>query len=180
MVVRRRWVHLGFGAVAVAFAAVAALEGTRLREAQQVNAVIAGQSDVIANSEIPEARFTLAMAQAKRGEYDAALKAYKALGRDASTQLATAALYNAGNLQLRVALKEGPDAAIRALPLIELAKQSYRAALRRDPLSWDARYNLERALWLAPEVEQSATDRIRRDAEERVMSTLQSTRGELP
>ena len=120
------------------------------------------------------------MAAAKSGNYDAALKAYKAIGRDAPPPLASAALYNAGNLQLRQALKEGPDAVVRALPLIELAKQSYRAALRRDPGDWDTRYNLERALWLAPEVEETQVDRIRRDVEERVMSTLQSTRARLP
>jgi len=96
------------------------------------------------------------------------------------TDLATNALYNAGNLQLSEALREGRDAAVRALPLIELAKQSYRSVLRRDPQSWDARYNLERALWLAPELDEVLTETLQRDAENRVMSTLQSTRADLP
>jgi mxaK protein len=151
-----------------------------MREAQRVNGAIAGRSDQAPESRLPEARFVQAMAQARRGDYEAALKTYKALGRDAHSELATAALYNAGNLQLRQALNGGPEATVRALPLIELAKQSYRAALRRDPQSWDARYNLERALWLAPELEEQPVDRIRRDVEERVMSTLQNTRAELP
>ena len=45
-----------------------------------------------------------------------------------------------------------------AAPLVELAKQSYRDALRADPSDWDARYNLERALQLAPEVDENAAD----------------------
>jgi len=71
-------------------------------------------------------------------------KVYQLLGRDERSGLSTSALYNAGNLQLREALKEESGTSVRALPLIELAKQSYRGALRRDPHSWDARYNLER------------------------------------
>jgi mxaK protein len=177
---RRRWVHLSFGVAALAFASLAAIEGARMREAERVNDAIAGRSNRAAESQLPEARFFQAMAQAKRGDYEAALKTYKELGLNAHAELAIAALYNAGNLQLREASKGGPDAAVRALPLVELAKQSYRAALRRDPQSWDARYNLERALWLAPELEEQPVDRIRRDVEERVMSTLQNTRAELP
>ena len=177
---RRRTVHLAFGAVALAFSVLTAVEGFRLREARQVNATIVGGLASGAERDRPEARFAHAMRLAKDGDYESALKAYRALGRKEGTPLATSALYNAGNLQLRQALKEGPDAAIRALPLIELSKQSYRAVLRRDPDSWDARYNLERALWLVPEFEQTAGDRIRRDAESRVMSTLQNAKSELP
>jgi mxaK protein len=180
MVMRRRWVHLAFGVTALAFASLATIEGVRLREAGSVNSAIAGKGDGAASSPLPEARFVQAMTQAKQGDYETALKTYKALGREAHSELATAALYNAGNLQLREALKGGPDAAVRALPLVELAKQSYRAALRRDPQSWDARYNLERALWLAPELEEQPVERIRRDVEDRVLSTLQNTRAELP
>lgn len=177
---RRRTAHLAFGALAIAFAAFAAVEGIRLREARQVNAAIVNASEETRVSDRPEARFAHAMRLAKNGAYEDALKAYRALGREDGTSLSTSALYNAGNLQLREALKEGQDATVKALPLIELAKQSYRAVLRREPDSWDARYNLERALWLAPEVEEIAGDRIRRDAESRVMSTLQNTKSELP
>jgi mxaK protein len=177
---KRRTIHVLFGVSLLAFAALATVEGMRLREAQRVNAAIAGAAQSESDSDLPEARFVRAMALAKAGDYENALKAYRALGREDGTRVSMSALYNAGNLQLREALREGPDAAVRALPLIELAKQSYRAVLRREPDSWDARYNLERALWLAPEIETTAGERIRRDAESRVMSTLQNTRSELP
>ncbi len=177
---RRRTIHLAFGAVAVAFAVFAGVEGVRLREATRVNAAIAGASDAQRDSNRPEARFAHAMAMARGGDYEGALKAYRLVAREEHSRVSIAALYNAGNLQLREAMKEGTGASARALPLIELAKQSYRAVLRRDPQSWDARYNLERALWLAPEVEETPGDRLRRDAESRVMSTLQSTRADLP
>ncbi|MDO9314605.1 MAG: MxaK protein, partial [Burkholderiaceae bacterium] len=38
-----------------------------------------------------------------------------------------------------------------ALPLIELAKETYRELLRADPDNWAARYNLERAQRLLPD-----------------------------
>jgi len=179
---RRRTVHLTFGAVALAFASVAIYEAVTLRQAKAVNAAIfaASMGDDAAVSRFPEAAFARARSLATQGQNERALKAYKEIGRNGPPHLATAALYNAGNLQLRQALKEGPDATVRALPLIELAKQNYRSVLRRDPQNWDARYNLERALWLAPEVEEEPILRLRRDAENRVMSTLQSTRADLP
>ncbi|MFI4923281.1 MAG: MxaK protein, partial [Burkholderiales bacterium] len=67
----------------------------------------------------------------------------------------TAAKFNSANLNLRDALaKRSEHAEGEALPLIELAKQSYREVLRADSDNWDARYNLERALRLAPEKEE--------------------------
>ena len=177
---RRRTIHATFGGLAAAFAILAGVEGFRLREAMRVNAVIVGTSQEQSDSNRPEARFAHAMTLAKEGDYENALKAYRQVAREERSPVSIAALYNAGNLQLREAMKEGSGASVRALPLLELAKQSYRAVLRRDPQSWDARYNLERTLWLAPEREEAAGDRIRRDAESRVMSTLQSTRSDLP
>ena len=69
-----------------------------------------------------------------------------------------------------------------ALPLIELAKQRYRDALRDRPDDWDARYNLERALWLAPEIEtaQAAEEEEEQAPRERVVTTLQGVRLDLP
>jgi mxaK protein len=197
MGVKRRTVHVMFGTAAAICAVVAGYEGLRLREAMRVNEAIAAADAEVASrdvaaassgapvngapaSALPEAQFAYAVALAKRGDYEGALKQYKVLSRGSRADLATDALYNAGNLQLREALREGREARVRALPLIELAKQSYRGVLRRDPQAWDARYNLERALWLAPELDEVLSESITRDAENRVMSTLQSTRADLP
>ena len=179
--------HLAFGAVVLACAALAGHQGFRLREGSRINEAIAravrspSAVDAASLGSLPEAQFAQASVLAKQGKYDAALERYKAVSRGSRADLATDAFYNAGNLHLREALKEeGPDSAVRMLPLIELAKQSYRSVLRRDPQSWDARYNLERALWMAPERDESLSFSVPRNTEERVMSTLRSTRGDLP
>ena len=52
------------------------------------------------------------------------------------------------------ALKDPSAPTDQLLPLIELAKQSYRDLLRETPADWDARYNLERALYLSPETQE--------------------------
>jgi mxaK protein len=176
-----------FGAAVLVCTAFAAYEGMRLREATRTNEAVAratsapATADLASLGALPEAQFAQALVLAKQRKYDQALERYKAVSRGNREELATDALYNAGNLHFREALREeGPDSAVRMLPLIELAKQSYRTVLRRDPQRWDARYNLERALWLAPELDESLSFSVPRNAEERVMSTLQSTRGDLP
>ena len=176
---KRRVVHLAFGTAVLVCTALAGYEALRLREASRTNEAISVHGATLGT--LPEAQFAQAILLAKQGSYDAALERYKAVSRGSRADLATDALYNAGNLHFREALKEeGPDSAVRMLPLIELAKQSYRSVLRRDPRSWDARYNLDRALWLAPELDESLSFSVPRNTEERVMSTLRSTRGDLP
>ena len=179
---RRRWVHLAFGASALVCAGLAGYEGLRLSAAKRVNAAIisANSGQLAGQSAYPEAQFAEALRLARTGQYEAALQRYKTLSRGSRADLATDAFYNTGNLHFREALKKGDDAALRALPLLELAKQSYRSALRRDPERWDVRYNLDRALWLAPELDEKISVSVPRNAEDRVMSTLQSTRADLP
>ena len=59
------------------------------------------------------------------------------------------------NMHLRQALAARTDGAEgQAMALFELAKQSYRDTLSIDPKDWDAKYNLERVLRLAPEAEE--------------------------
>ena len=95
--------------------------------------------------------------------------------------LARAARYNLGNLYLREALKDGAAQAFKSVPLIELAKQNYRAALRADPGDWDSRYNLQHALQLSPEIEQGPlVDNPPPTPRERTTSTLPGTQSELP
>lgn len=65
--------------------------------------------------------------------------------------------YNLANALMVMALQ--PDMRgheDRALTLLELSKQRYREVLQQTPDDWDARYNLERALRLAPENEPPA------------------------
>jgi mxaK protein len=147
---RRRSVHLLFGAIAAACGIAAATQGFRLFQVERINAAVARARDSGTLSDIPRARLARAVHLARAGKYDPALKTYKSL-LDEGDEIRLPALYDLGNLNMREALKNGPGEALRALPLIELAKQSYRDVLRNDPSDWDARYNLERALWISPE-----------------------------
>lgn len=61
------------------------------------------------------------------------------------------AQFNLANAYLREALKSGIQTSSQSLPLVELAKQRYRDLLIEAPEHWSARYNLERALRMAPE-----------------------------
>jgi mxaK protein len=177
--VRRSRAHLLFGAAAMAFGSLAGYQGWSLQRAEQVNQAIA-QAGAI-DSALPEAALAQAAASATRGDYEGAVKQYKELARDDRADIRRVALYNLGNLHLRQGLKSGIATSLEALPLVELAKQSYRDLLREAPDDWDARYNLERALWLAPEVTQDSPEANRAsDFERRVVRALPDFRLELP
>jgi mxaK protein len=175
---RRRTVHLSFGAVAAVCGAVAIGYGVQLAQANRINAAITSASAGTAS--VPQAQLARAISLAKAGKFTAALKAYKSL-LDSSDEVRLPALYNLGNLNMREALKNGQGEAQRALPLIELAKQSYRDDLRSNPADWDARYNLERALWLSPEYDDPILQRNQAPVHsEHAMSTLQGAKIDLP
>lgn len=178
---KRNRLHLTFGLVAAACGLIVVYQVSRLHQAQLVNAAIASAGSAALDSSVPEARFARAIALSKAGDYETALKTYKVLAQSEREDIKRAALYNLGNLHLRQALKNGAENAVQSLPLIELAKQSYRDLLRIAPQDWDARYNLERALWLAPEV----ADEIAQDdgppiEKERALTTMQGPDVELP
>ena len=82
---------------------------------------------------------------------------YSRLENSNDKRLQTASLFNMGNTYLQQASAIDMDAdGDLALPLIELAKVSYRELLHIDPEHWAARYNLERALQLLPDVQEHA------------------------
>jgi mxaK protein len=179
---RRRVVHIVFALASLALAVPAVLQALRLQQAERINRAIAQAADPAgSDGDFPEARFAHALALSRTGGYEAALAAHKALLQGERGPLRAAALYNLGNLHLRQALRNGPGRAVEALPLVELAKQGYRDALRADPGNWDARYNLERALWLAPEIDaQASEDNEPPPARELTITTAPAMRGELP
>jgi len=200
---RRRIVHTSFAAVASVCGAIAIWYAVQLNQANRINAAIVSASATTAAnnspagsataaptkapvgatttaSPVPQAQLAHAITLANAGKFTAALKAYKAL-LDAPDEVRLPALYNLGNLNMREALKNGPGEAQRALPLIELAKQSYRDDLRSNPSDWDARYNLERALWLSPEYDDPILERNQAPVHsQHAMSTLQGAKIDLP
>ena len=188
---RRAQGHAAFCAVAAALGLVIVVEVARLDRAQRVNAAISSSqtassaktipsTSAPAPAPIPEAKLASAVAMAKV-DYDGALAAYKAIIQGEREDLRRIALYDLGNLHLRQALQVGLDDEAQSLPLIELAKQSYRDLLRRDPGDWDTRYNLERTLRLAPEDDDDTDeDTGPPDPREHERSTIADPRMDLP
>ncbi len=181
---KRRHGHWLFGLTALGAALVTGAQWWQLDAAERVNAAIAGTvaaPSAVVVTEAAETQLAHAMALAQAGDYDGALKSYKLLIQGERADLKRIALYNLGGLHLRQALKRGADNTAESLPLIELAKQVYRDLLRDDPDDWDARYNLERALWLAPEVDETPTDGATPPPpSERAVTTMQGERRDLP
>jgi mxaK protein len=136
-------------------ALAAAIDSALLWRTHQRNALIASAHLPVGDTKLPpELRFALAAAQAASGADEAALNAYTALHAD--TPLGQAARFNGANALLRQAIKVQAGAQPgQATPLIELAKETLREVLRRDPTHWDARYNLERAQRLLPDADEA-------------------------
>lgn len=70
--------------------------------------------------------------------------------------IASRMLYNMANARLRTAvalIEQGHFD--QAIPLVALAKEEYRSVLRREPLNWDAKYNLDVAMRLVRDLPQA-------------------------
>ena len=177
---RRRVAHCAFGAVALVCASLAAHQTVRLMRSERINSAIASAQTTALEASIPEAQFARALALARSRKSDAALNIYKSLAREQRADIRRAALYNTGNLYMRDAARRSADEGFESLPLVELAKQAYRDVLREQPDYWDARYNLERACRLAPEVESEGDEADAPMKEQRAMSTVQGEAVNLP
>ena len=174
---KRRTVHAAFAAAALVCGGVVVHRAVSLQHGMHTNEAIENASASRLDPRVPESRFARALALAQTGNTEQALKEYTALAGSERGDLRQRALYNLGNLYLRDALAD--DEAFRSLALVELAKRNYRILLREAPADWDARYNLERALWLAPESEQAFIEEEPPE-KERSVSTLQGARIDLP
>ncbi len=167
------------GAMLLLFAA-ASFDGARWLQQQRWNqAITEGPLPPEDRPQPAEVRFAQAQARAVSGDVDAALDRYRALQTDPT--LGQAARYNSANLLLRQAqeVRQGAQPG-QAIPLIELAKETYREILRREPQDWPARYNLERAQRLLPDPEPGeASEGSVREAE-RAPTTMRAYAPGLP
>jgi mxaK protein len=137
------------GLVVLALAAL--VDGWLLQRAARWNALAATAGTAPPPADAPAALwFAHARAFDAVGDHDGALQQYRRLQAD--PQVGLAARYNGANVLIRQALvvRAGDQPAL-AIPLIELAKETYRDVLRADPEHWPARYNLERAQRLLPD-----------------------------
>lgn len=153
----RRSVHRALAALAAGLLAAALVDGIALLRAQRANAAIAaafGTGTVPATDDDPrrEVLFARAYVHGMEGKAQPALSAYRRLAGAGMDAVGQAALFNSGNLLLRQALRERADGdEAQAMTLFELAKQNFRDVLRANPSHWEAKYNLERTLRLAPD-----------------------------
>jgi mxaK protein len=133
-----------------------AWDAFKLLRSERTNARV---TSATAQKLTPQDPLEVVFAQALRlGEGDSAEQVrlahdlYARVALNAKSELALAAEYNHANLLLREALRlKEQEQDAQAAPLIELAKEAYRKVLRERADAWDVRYNLERALRLAPE-----------------------------
>jgi mxaK protein len=137
--------------VLAVLAAAASTDAWLLQRAGRWNAFVADAGATPPPAEAPApVWFAHARALDAAGDREAALMQYRRLHSDA--QVGPAARYNSANVLIRQALEvRAGDQPALAIPLIELAKETYRDVLRADPGHWAARYNLERAQRLLPD-----------------------------
>lgn len=142
--------HWALVLVVIASLAMASQAGYSLWQTGKVNAFISHPAD---SDNVPEhlkAQFASAYNNVKQGKTAQALEQLTTVVTTNDVDLEVAAYFNRGNIHLRDALALPANDTGR-IALVGLAKQDYRTALLLNPSFWDARYNLELALHLAPE-----------------------------
>ncbi|MDO9106554.1 MAG: MxaK protein [Methylovulum sp.] len=121
-----------------------------------ITALASGQEvtlDKVVNA-APEVRLARAMVLKRLQRYDEALATLNLILDTPDPKLQAKIRYNLGNIYLHLAIAKTEAMAINdAMPLVALAKQSYRQALALDSQFWDAKYNLEVAMRLLPEMD---------------------------
>ncbi len=141
----------------LALLALAMFDGYGWWHAKRLNKAIGDESILEVKHALPaEGIFAQAYLRAQKGDREHAIALYKQVEAMADKVLAQTAKYNRANLYLFKAMElNGTDNPNLALPFAELAKDTYRALLRNTPNHWDAKYNLERALRLVPDPDDS-------------------------
>ncbi len=149
---------LAVAMLALALSAGIVYELYRLKSDQRFNAAIERDAYHEVSRRSARGRFATAYGLQQQGKFQETIRAYGDVAAD-DAELVDAVRFNLANLYLRRALAlEGDENLDLVIPLIELAKENYRQLLRRDSQHWDAKYNLELALALLPDLEEPGGD----------------------
>lgn len=144
--------------LALALSAGIVYESYRLINAQRFNTALEDGAFLKVGRHSDRGRFATAYGLQQQGKFEEAIDVYRDVEPE-DAGLAAAVRFNLANLYLRraLALKDDESQDL-VIPLIELAKENYRELLRRDSRYWDAKYNLELALILLPDLEEEESD----------------------
>jgi len=175
-----RAVRIGSLVASLALAAALATEAWQLARALHVTRLLASRLADASRPALPAGDdprlWMVAARQPARAGRVAQAAALLRQAADASHgPVREAALYDLGNLYLGEALRlrdSGADAS--ALPLVELAKESYRSVLLERPDLWDAKLNLELALRVAPDPDPDDTGAPQIPTGERAVTTMRA------
>lgn len=132
-----------------------AYDGFQLAKDTRFNdSLIANIETYGSDSNSPHRRFANAYLLQQRHEFKAAVQAYAEVQAPPNSELQMDVKFNLANLYFSEALRlrETGDQDL-AMPLLELAKENYKEILRSDETNWDAKYNLELALIVAPDLD---------------------------
>jgi mxaK protein len=166
---------VGGGALACALG----VESWQLLRAELANQQLAARlSDQLTSAPMaddPRVWIAASRAPARQGRIAEAAALLRRAADASQGELRSMAWYDLGNLYLREALRllqSGADAS--ALPLLELSKESYRSALLERPDLWDAKFNLELALRVAPDPDPDDTGAPQVLTGERAVTTMRA------
>lgn len=155
---KRKTVHQGFALLSLCLLGLSFMQWREIEQAASINALLDEiPAQLTRDSEtgdwqrFPESRLAYANALSAGGDFDGAEVAFSELLRQSpSSDVGLAAQFNLANAYLRQGMRED-QTANRRRTMLELSKQRYREILRANPGDWQARFNLEKALRLAPE-----------------------------
>lgn len=156
---------------------VVCYDGIRLVYDQQFNDALATGDAARFNGRVdPRHQFAKAYDLQRQRDFKAAVKTYAAIDALTNSQLQMDIKFNLANLYFREAMRlRDIGSNDLAMPLIELAKQNYREILRVDSGHWDAKYNLELALILAPDTDPvDALEEVNPERSPRALTKMQS------
>ncbi len=124
-----------------------------------IERLLTGEDIPVTGDAPPEVMFARAHWLMQKNRGDEAIELFNRLEGKGDPEFRARSHYNLGNLYLAraIALTERSEFA-RAFTLTILAKDLYREALRLDSRDWDAKYNLEVAMRLVPDLPQAETD----------------------